>query len=194
MFSGPARRWASALRVRRGRAGPAPPLGAGGEGWIWPGGPQEVPGAGRSRSTRGPRSPRRAGSRDAPAPRRVGVPGRAGCLEGDSEWGPSKPAFPPLGAPWGPQPRRPSWPFLGTCMWPRPWALLLLQAWELQGALARLYQGPSACCPGMHLKGGPGRGGVKPWEVGGVWGCAGLEGRAAGWLVHSTQTWVGGLT
>ena len=101
---------------------------------------------------------------------RVG-PGR---LEGDSKWGTSKPGFPPLGVPRGPQPHYPSWPILGT--------LLLLQAWELQRALALLYQGPSACCPGMHLKGGPGRGGVKPWEVVGVWGCTGLEGRAVDWL------------
>lgn len=109
-----------------------------------------------------------------------------GRLEGDSEWGTSKPAFPTLGAPWGPQPRCPSWPILGT--------LLLLQARELRRALAPLYQGPSACCPGMHLKGGPGRGRVmlwevgdrrgrvKPWEVVGVWGCTGLEGRAVDWL------------
>ena len=41
----------------QGRPGPAPrSSGAGGEGWIWRGGPQEVPGAGRSRSARGPRS------------------------------------------------------------------------------------------------------------------------------------------
>ena len=71
---------------------------------------------GRSRSTQGPRSPWQAGSWDAPAPRWVGISGGAGRLEGDSEWGPSKPVFPPLGAPWGLQPRHPSWPFLENTM------------------------------------------------------------------------------
>lgn len=79
MFSGPARRWVSALRVRRGRAGPAPPPGA--RGWVVRAGSGgedhrrclEQAGRGAHEG----REARRAESRNASAPRWVGLPGAA---------------------------------------------------------------------------------------------------------------------